>query len=369
VQIKWLYLRNFRGFSEALLEFSPGINEIVGPNAQGKTTLLEALYLCMTASSFRTNTLRDLIRHDEDGFFVEVGFQKQEIEYKLQFSYDGDRRRIVLNDHVCESTQGIIGQLIGVICTPDVQSLVKGSPCHRRHFLDLCRSQFDPLYMHHLSRFNRALKQRNALLKAKNIGTIRVWEKELAQSGAYITKARSLLISSIQPFFCRYFQKLSGKIEKSINLEYLTKAHHQEDLVAYFEAEFERKRPQELILGSTLVGPHRDDLAFFIEKREASDFASEGEMRLAAVALKLAEWSYLKEEVELDPLLMVDDFGAFLDEERKSKLFLLMQNFGQVFLTAHLPQLQKEAEGGMSFQSTCFKIESGKLFAEGNLPK
>lgn len=362
VRIKWLYVRNFRGFDDLGIEFTPGINEIVGRNAQGKTSLLEAIYLCMTGSSFRTSVMRDLIRYDQEGFFVEIGFEKEGVSYELQFSFDGQKRRIFLNGRSCDSIASLIGQLLGVICTPEVQNLVKGAPAVRRHFLDLCLAQIDPLYVHHLSRYSKALKQRNALLKAKDVRTIGVWEKELAHSASYITRARVQITQVLRPRLAKCFSELSQNEmqAKELDLAYDSKApcDNIDETRIYFEQEFIRKRFQEIAFGSTLVGPHRDDMLIFMGKKAAREFASEGEMRLIALSLKLAEWQHVKELVEFEPLLLIDDFGAYLDKERASRLFGMICTFGQVFISTHTANpAQTQAPSKLK----TFFIEAGKL--------
>ena len=356
MKIKWLYVRNFRGFDDLALEFETGINEIVGKNAQGKTSLLEAIYLCMTGSSFRTSSVRDLIKYEKEGFFIEIGFEKEGITYKLQFSFDGQKRRIFLNNRPCPSVTSLIGQLLGVLCTPDVQELVKGAPSARRHFLDLSLAQIDPLYVYHLSRYTRALKQRNSLLKAKDLRTITVWEKELAHSATYITAARLKIVGALKEHLVDYFDKFAQNTSKELSLEYTTRAIGKADeMRAYFEEEFNKKRLREMAFGSTLVGPHRDDLLVFMGKKNVRDFASEGEMRLVAISLKLAEWQYLKSHMDFAPLLLIDDFGAYLDKERVARLSDVICTFGQVFISAHATNQILGAK------SKTFILDSGKI--------
>ena len=345
MELHWLYARNFRKLKGITLEFSSQVNEIVGKNAQGKTSLLEAIHLCMTGNSFRTSSVRELVAHETDGFFVECGFQKQGIGYELQMSFDGVKRRISLNRRPCESITLLLGQIIGVTCTPEMQSLVKGSPHLRRHFLDLQLAQIDPLYVHHLSRYTRALKQRNVLLRAGDLRTIGIWEEKLALSAAYITRERSKLIDQLNGIVRELYTELSSRCESNLlHLVYETKGGVevvQEDLqmsVEYlrlhFEKELCRRRVQEASYGATLVGPHRDDIKIFLGGKLASEFASEGEMRLCALTLKFAEWRLLKAVTNETPIMLIDDCSVYLDGERSQKLFGLMSSLGQVFLSS-----------------------------------
>ncbi len=367
MQIKWLYVRNFRTFSELSVEFSPEINEIIGRNAQGKTSLLEAIYFCMTGGSFRTSTNRELIKHEQEGFFIATGFEKEgeRISYELDISFDGTKRRILFNRRPCESISLLIGQLLGVTCTPEVQNLVKGSPNTRRHFLDLQLAQIDPLYVHHLSRYGRALKQRNALLKARDMRTISAWEVELSNSATYITLCRKKVVSKLSVWLKSFFRELSlDSTNATLDLFYDTKvtnakgsSEDPEEIRNYFLQEYQRRRMQEQAFGSTLVGPHRDDLHFLRGTHAFRDFASEGEIRLAALSLKLAEWQQLKEHTQTNPILLIDDFAAYLDKERTRKLFEIISRFGQIFITAHAaasPEIQEQKK------LKTFWIEQGK---------
>ena len=173
-----LYLRQFRRYEEVHFQFNPTINSIVGPNAHGKTTILEAIQFLMSGRSFRTQQPSDLIRHEQNYFYIEADFIKQGIQQTLKISYDGKERKIVHNSTVCQSSTNLLGLLQGVVVIPDSASLVKGSPLLRRHFLDLQIAQVDPLYVHHLTRYARAMRQRNVLLKRKDLATIHGWNKK-----------------------------------------------------------------------------------------------------------------------------------------------------------------------------------------------
>jgi DNA replication and repair protein RecF len=360
VELKWLYVRNFRNLKDLSIEFSPQMNEVVGQNAQGKTSILEAIYLCMTGSSFRTHVPCDLIRHEQAGFFIELGFEKQGAVHEMQFSFDGLKKRIFLNKRLCESQIALIGQLLGVACTPEIQNLVKGSPHLRRHFFDLQIAQLDPLYVHHLSRYKRALKQRNSLLREKAFRTLDAWEQELASSAAYITKKRAEKIEALTVFVEKFYVELTGTKSK-MHLTYKTKAPYQESvefLVGYFEKELRAKRAQEAAYGATLVGPHRDDIGIFLQDKLVSEFGSEGEMRLTSFALKLAEWHALESHAQEKPIMMIDDFGAYLDSERSKLLFQLSSKLGQVFISSHR-SAKEMCSADVSLKTFC--IEAGSL--------
>jgi DNA replication and repair protein RecF len=334
VKIISLYLRHFRSIEERLFEFSDGVNEIVGPNGHGKTSLLEALFIIMTATSFRTTKLEELIRHKEKGFFIECLFEKEGERSKLSFSFDGSKKRILYNENPLNSSLQLLGKLLGVIATPELQELIKGAPTVRRFFLDLLLGATDPVALHHFSRFRRALKQRNAALKMRDERTLFAWEEELSSSMAFVAEKRAALVQELQPHVTHYSQLL---LQEPLELVYELKAEPPL-LKAYYQAELLRKRPQEMIVGTTLVGPHRDDLHLLHQSRRCASFSSEGQLRLAALSLKLAEWRVMQTRASCPPLFMIDDFAAFLDLNKRALLSDLIGSLGQVFLTAHEPQ-------------------------------
>lgn len=338
MRLQALYLRNLRNIEELALEFGPGMNEVIGPNGKGKTTLLEALFAAMTGASFRTNDLDELISHGKTGFFIECLFEKEGVVSKLQLTFDRKKKRVLLNDRPCATSLQLLGKILGVISTPEVQELVKGAPSERRFFLDLLLSATDPLALHHLSRMKRGLKQRNAALKMNDLSTISAWEEELATSMAVVAEKRHQVAVELSEFVVRFSERLLGE---RLDILYEIKTE-KEKLRQYYIDEFQRRRPQELIMGTTLVGPHRDDLSIVRAGKRLSDFGSEGQMRLGALSLKLAEWHVMRARTQETPLFMIDDFAAFLDVDKRRELCEEMRALGQVFLTAHEPQASFE---------------------------
>lgn len=358
--LKHLYVRHFRNFNEIAVDFVDGVNEVIGDNAQGKTSLLEALFLCMTASSFRTSHLKELIKHAQAGFFVEATFEKNEVTHQVAISYDGERRRVYLNGSPCDTPTVLLGLMPGVASSPDDVALIKGQPSVRRRFLDLMIAQIDPVFVHHLSRYMRALKQRNALLKQKEISAISCWEEELARSSAYIITQRRKAALFLKTHAAQAFERFSQSAIQ-LDLAYQSNIRPNDDIEALKQTimqEFERKRQQELYLGATMVGPHRDDLTILIEAKLARDFASVGQSALAAAALRLAEWHYLKAETRERPLMIVDDFAHGLDARRKGQLYTELSSLGQLFVSSH-DSLRSFAKG----EVVTLHIKEGQVLA------
>ncbi len=336
MQLRSLYLKNFRIYEEAYFEFGPHINMICGANAVGKTTILEALYLLMAGRSFRTTQTADLIKNGASGFYIEASFVKYGITQNLKFSYEGKERKIVYNSTCLQSSGHLIGLLQGVLHVPDDVQLVKGSPLLRRHFLDLQIAQTDPLYIHHLTRYNRAMRQRNVLLRGKNPATLDMWEKEMAVASAYITQQRSNTVGHLSKLSSQLHHDLVGTHE-CFALQYKTDVKDFGSLREYYIDLFKKHRNREMDLGITLYGPHKDDLLIELDQTEARYFASEGQQRSCVSTLRMAEWMRLKNIGEEAPLFFIDDLGISLDSDRRRKLLGYLTDLNQVFLTLTQP--------------------------------
>lgn len=335
MQLRSLYLKNFRIYDEASFTFGSRINLICGPNAIGKTTILEALYVLMTGGSFRATQNSDLIKAGASGFYIEAVFVKHGIEQSLKFAYEGKERKIIYNSTSLHSSSHLIGLLQGVLHVPDDVQLVKGAPQQRRHFLDLQIAQVDPLYIHHLTRYNRAMRQRNALLRTRNQATLETWESEMASASAYITDERARTVADLSCLGSALHNQLAGS--EMFALRYKTDVKSFDCLRDYYVQLFKKNRMREMDLGITLYGPHKDDFVIELNNQEARYFASEGQQRSSVSTLRLAEWTRLKTISEEAPLFFIDDLGISLDQTRRSKLVNSLTDLSQVFLTLTQP--------------------------------
>lgn len=335
MEIKALFLHNFRNYADEEFLFSSGINLIEGANAQGKTALLEAIYLLSTGRSFRTHHLQELIRLSTPSFFIELHFEKEGVSHIASIDYNGKERHIRINQSRFSLFGALLGLIPSVIYAPTDVSLVSGSPLERRHFLDVHIAQADPLYVHHLTRYTKAMKQRNCLLKEKKADTIVLWEHVMAESGSYIIKKRNSSLKALQEPFHEMGLLLSSNEDiHSVAYENNYKELNVKDIALSLKSAFEKNRSKEQIIGFTLVGPHRDDILFSINGKLAKHFASEGQKRTLVAALRLAEWTLLKQELGFSPLFSIDDFGIHLDEKRSLLLEEKIVGCGQVFITS-----------------------------------
>ncbi len=334
--LKSLLLRNFRLYDEAYFEFDSGINILCGPNAAGKTTLLEAIHFLVSGRSFRNWQLLDLIKQGESAFFLEAAFVKNGIEQSIKIYYGGARKKIFYNSTECPSLTALLGTLQGVALVPTDVEIIKGAPAARRYYLDMQIAQVDPLYVHHLTRYHKAMTQRNHLLKIQSLSSIECWEQEMAKSASYITKQRATAVEELKED-CKNYYSFLGKESEPLVLSYKTSCPAHDELEMrrqHYLQQYGKHRLREVQLKTTLTGPHKDDLIIDISSKEARFFASEGQQRSGVTAMRMAEWTRLKALGGESPLMLIDDFGMSLDDSRRSRLIEHIQTLGQVFVTS-----------------------------------
>ncbi len=325
--IRSLYLRGFRNYVETEVHFSPHLNLFYGENAQGKTNLLEAISLIATGKSFRTARLQELIHEDSSFFFLEAKIIKHNFEHTVAISFDGQNRKLTLDGNSYLTLQHLLGLLPSVFFTPTDTELADGTPAARRRFLNLHLAQRDPLYIHHLSRYWRAMKQRNALLRSVDLTAIECWEKEMVESAGYLWKMRLQLLHELQEPLHTNGHFLSSERE---HYEVRSQFVPQES----YAAQLQKNRPREKQLGATLTGPHRDDFSLLINGKPSAIFGSEGQKKSVAFGLRLAEWGLFTKSTEEPALLCIDDLGVHLDPIRKALFSKALEQRGQVFVTA-----------------------------------
>lgn len=330
-----LSLRNFRNYHDAVVEFSPGLNAFHGDNAQGKTSLLEAIYFLIVGRSFRTANLNELVHEAMPGFHLEAQFVKHGVEQRLKVSSDGRERKVVYNQTICSSSAALLGLLAGIVITP-ADELVKGAPQTRRLFLDLLLAQTDPMYIYHATRYNKALQQRNALLKRQSEAGIDSWEHEMALSAAYMAQQRQRAVEEVQEHVHELYGVLSGE-RGTLSVEIKQKkpdGQSDDRWHTHFQALFRQYRKKEMQIGYTLNGPHRDELSIALNGKELRFYGSEGQQRTCVAALRFAAWRRLKELREEPPLTLIDDLGVSLDRHRTGRLLETLGGLGQVFITS-----------------------------------
>jgi DNA replication and repair protein RecF len=354
--LRTLYLHNFRKFTKSkIIYFSPSINVFYGKNAQGKTTILEAIYLLSTGRSFKTNKLQELIQENKSHFYIEAQIEKDQAEHTIKIYYDKSKKKLQYNSTSYTTFTPLFGLMPSTLSAPMDSLIISHSPNIRRKFLNLHICQYNNLYIHHYSRFIKALKNRNELLKQNSLQTIGVWENQLAISCAFLTYHRNLALIELEKISTIYLKKLST-LEKSITLKYISPIKDLSSIDSitnqYLDL-FKQFREKEVILKTTLHSPLKDDFLISIEKKDARCFASEGQKKTISCALRLAQWKDLKNKKSIDPIMNIDDFDIFLDEIRKKNFCNLLKDLSQVFITT--------TSNKLDFPATSFLIENGTI--------
>lgn len=331
MRVNKLYLHHFRNYSQTEVHFSPGVNWITGKNGQGKTNLLEALYLLSTGRSFRTHQLGQLIQKGASFFYIEAEIEKEGVTQTLKLSFDGENKKVQHNASTYSHFTPLIGLLPHVLYAPEDIALVAGVPLFRRKFLDLHLAQLDPLYLHHLARYHKAMRQRNELLKMKTEVAIDPWEEMMAQSAEYIMQKREEMIAELQHPLSESMQALSHGAD-SIGIHYQSSLPQREREGLW--KQWQKNRKKDLHIGTTLGGPHRDDVHFEVQELSAKSFASEGQKHSIIASLRLCQWDHLYGRTGSPPLMSIDDFGAHLDQGRQTKFQEKLGALGQIFITS-----------------------------------
>ncbi len=326
-----LRLRDFRNYARLDADFPPGFHLLLGNNAQGKTNILEAIYLLATLRSFRGVGGAQMVRHGQKGYFVGASVVGQGTrEIKLYWS--ASERRISLNGQPIRRLTDYLGAVRAVVfCTED-QQLVKGPGSRRRRFLDLLLSQTAPAYLPLLQRYLKALRSRNALLKQRvaDEAALDSFTREVVAAGNEIMRWRRELTPRLSPLVRLAYRKISNGAE-DLRLDY------QPSAKADFAVELAQARSRERIFRTTVCGPHRDELRLLLDEKPVAQFASEGQKRTLAIALKMAQAEYVTGLHGAPPVLVIDDVMGELDAKRRSGLLPLIershQASSQVFMT------------------------------------
>ncbi len=338
-----LSLSNYRNFTYADVTFSPDLNLIYGRNAQGKTNLLEAVYLLCLARSFRTKKNEDLIHEDSRSFTVSGRLVVQDDltrEIVVHCSRDVGKEIAVDGKRLARHSE-LVGSFPVVVMAPEDYGITQGAPAERRRFLDVLISQLDVTYLASLQEYQRVLRQRNRLLQAQREGkwvadnALAPWNETLVKHGTAITLKRKRVVAELAELLKELYREHTGtKDLLDVRLVSSIDAEPGVDAGARFLAALGRTRAQERALGRTVVGPHRDDLDLRINGRDLRRFGSRGEHKSALLCLKVAEFRLLRARKEVTPILLVDDYHSELDSQRERNVLEALVGVGQAFLTS-----------------------------------
>ncbi len=341
MRVDSLILRNYRNYSSLEVEFINNVNIFVGENAQGKTNILEAIYLGAVGRSHRTAEDDDLVKWDQNSASVDLFFTRQGVANKMGFRLiKGRNKEILFNDFAIKQRE-VIGSLNAVLFSPEDLWLIKGAPSQRRRFLDIEISQASPLYYRNLLQYNRVVNQRNHLLKriidsSKLPELLTTWEEQLAKLAVFIVNKRLETVKKLGMLANLMHRRLTGSRE-SLSLSYQLAGGDgaiPDDMYGWYRGKLEELREVDITRGSTSVGPHRDDIILRVNARELRSFGSQGQQRTGILALKLAEMEFLKSETGEYPVLLLDDVMSELDSLRREQLLSFIRDRIQTFITA-----------------------------------
>lgn len=354
--IKKVKLENFRNYDNLEVEFKKDFNLIYGNNAQGKTNILEAIYLSAIGKSFQTNKDSEMIKIGKEKAKVEIEYETKDREGKITVEI-ADKKTFFINGIKQKKISYIIGKINIVLFYPDNIDIIKGGPAERRRFLDIMISQLKPNYIHILNKYLKTLDQRNAYLKQikfdnKSKDMLEIWDESLSQLSYQIYTYRSEYIQKIKEKIKVIHNKITncGQQDEKIEISFISSGKSQKD----FYENLLRNRENDIRKGYTSTGSHRDDFDIYINDKKVNVYGSQGQQRTSVLSLKLTELNIIQDEIEEPPILLLDDFMSELDENRRNNLTNAIEN-NQVFITCTDKILVEEKN------NTIYHIENAKL--------
>ncbi|MDD4834291.1 MAG: DNA replication/repair protein RecF [Lutispora sp.] len=341
MNIESIFLLNYRNYSEQYIKLDPGINIFYGENAQGKTNIVEAVYLLTMGKSHRTQRYNEMVKWDENDSRICIKFKKDDFDYNIDFVMKrNQKKQIKVNGIRLEKLSDILGKLNTVIFSPDHMKIIKEGPSERRKFIDSILSQTKPKYYYNINQYLKVLAQRNMLLcNEKNIEviekTLDIWDHQLIEYGSKIIVDRQIFIDGIDKKAWKINKELSGGRE-DFHLKYMPSTGGGKYEINDIKKDFEKKlidaRAYDMRRKMTNYGPHRDELSLFINEKEVRNYGSQGQQRSALLSLKISEMDYIKDETGTTPVLLLDDVFSELDKNRQGFLISFIKNV-QVIIT------------------------------------
>jgi len=365
--VKSLVLENFRNHIDTKISFSDRFNIIYGDNGQGKTNILEAIYLCASGRSHRTSKDFELVRFGSNFYNINTFVYNGGLDRDINIKYSLDQKKqISINEIPLKKIGSLMGNLYAVLFSPEDLFIVKQGPQERRRFVDITLSQIMPSYFYNLQLLAKILKQRNMLLKSINskaglIDTIDVWNLKLAEVAAAIIIARQNFAKVLSELAQKQHKFLT--VEKEIiSFDYncsfqIYEANQKSELIDLYLKQLEKSITRDIVLGYTSIGPHRDDYDILINAKSLKLYGSQGQQRSAVLSLKIAEIELINNETGQFPVLLLDDVMSELDENRQKYLMDSIKHV-QTFITctndAHFKSLLKSS-------AKYFKVENGRV--------
>ena len=331
MNIKKIKLTNFRNYEMQEIELGKNINILYGDNAQGKTNIIESIFLCSIGKSFRTSKDNELIKFEKDFALSYIEYEKSDRDGNIKIEI-GNKKNIYLNGVKIKRLSDLLGNINIVLFSPDDINILKDGPDKRRRFLDIMIGQLRPNYVHILNRYNETLKQRNIYLKQikeenKSEELLDIWDEKLAEYGEKIFTYRLEFMDKIKSKIGQIHNKITQEKE-NIKLEYISKYENKEKYIELLKT----RRKLDIIKGFTTKGIHRDDFNIYINDKLVGTYGSQGQNRTTVLSLKISELQVIYDEVGEYPILLLDDFMSELDEKRRTSFIENIKNT-QVIIT------------------------------------
>lgn len=339
--LKSIALNHFRNYGEMYLEFDRGTNIFYGDNAQGKTNILEAVYVSGTTKSHKGSKDKDLIQFGQEESHIRTVVERDKLDYQIDMHIKKNKPKgIAINKVPIKKASELFGILNIVFFSPEDLNIIKNGPSERRRFLDMELCQLDKVYLYHLTKYNKVLDQRNKLLKDISFrpelaDTLSVWDMQLIEYGKKIIYARKKFIERLNEIVPEIHRNLSGNREELV-LRYEPSVTEDD-----IENELLKNQARDLKFGMTSVGPHRDDMFFNIENVDIRKYGSQGQQRSCALSLKLSEIELVKQSIRETPVLVLDDVLSELDSSRQNFLLNSIHDIQTVITCTGLDEFVK----------------------------
>ena len=365
--VKQIELHNFRNYESLNLSLSDQVNIFYGDNAQGKTNILESIYVCSTTKSHKGSKDRDIIKLGEEEGHIRMHLEKKGVPHRIDMHLKKNKTKGVAIDGIpIKKSTELFGLMNVVFFSPEDLSMIKNGPGERRRFMDLELCQLNKLYLYYLSNYNKILNQRNNLLKQISFNsslhdTLDIWDQQLCEYGTKIIEGRAQFLFEMNELVGEIHSTLSGGKER-LSIGY-DKNVSAKDLAE----KLKKSREQDIYRKATGCGPHRDDISFFIGEENLKLFGSQGQQRTAALSLKLAEIELVRKKIGENPVLLLDDVLSELDRKRQHYLLNSMEGIQTMITCTGL----EEFVGDRKRFNHIFHVENGTVSEQeenGNFP-
>ncbi|BCJ92435.1 DNA replication and repair protein RecF [Anaerocolumna cellulosilytica] len=361
--IKTLELKDYRNYNTLFMDFHDRINILYGDNAQGKTNILESIYVCATTKSHKGSKDREIIKMDKEESHIRLHVERDGVIHKIDMHLKKNKPKgVAINGIPIKKTSELFGIVNIVFFSPEDLSIIKNGPAERRRFIDLELCQIDKVYLYNLANYNKIITQRNNLLKQisfnrKLLDTLSIWDMQLVEYGTKIMERRDSFISQLNEIVYEIHKKLSG------NKEHLRIQYEPNVAVKDFKSKLENTLERDIATKMTNYGPHRDDISFFNGSQDLRKFGSQGQQRTSALSLKLAEIELVKIVTKDKPILLLDDVLSELDRNRQTHLLNSIHDI-QTIITC--TGLEEFIANRMEFDKT-YRVVEGTVTDENTL--